>query len=37
MQVLLPSMLLESFWGMFVGDGAVLLGIFRLSKAWGVL
>ena len=37
MQVMLPLMLLESFWGMCVGDGGVLLGIFRVSKAWGVL
>ena len=37
MQVLLLLMLLESLWGIFVGDGGVLLGVFRLAKAWGVL
>ena len=36
MQVLLPLMLLESFWGMFAGVGGVLLGFSRLAKAWGV-
>ena len=35
MQVLLPLMLLESLWGMFVGDGGVFLGGFRTGKGVG--